>query len=77
MPLLAFGSPKLSLSTSSTGGWQELEFPEKPFGGVGEVYEKFVEGGKGSVDFEEAVKRHRMVDAMRRSLETGKSESYL
>ena len=62
--------------------WEEVEVG-KPmaFGGIGELYEAFAQGGEGKgvdyVDFEEAVKRHRMVEAIRRSAEKGTRESYL
>lgn len=58
--------------------WEEVGFGSlMAFGGVGEVYAAFAEGKKeGLVDFDEAVKRHRMVEAIYRSAEKGTRESY-
>ena len=58
--------------------WDTIEYPEsKSFGGVGEVYQAFAEGKtEALVDFEEATKRHRMIDAIVRSAEKGTRESY-
>ena len=59
-------------------GWKDVEVkPVMAFGGVGEVYRAFAEGGEGLVDFEEAVKRQKMVDAIFRSAEKGTRESYV
>ncbi|KAL8740844.1 MAG: hypothetical protein Q9190_006495, partial [Brigantiaea leucoxantha] len=47
----------------------------KMFGGIGEVYEAFAEKGReGVVGFEEAVTRHRMVEAIERSARDGRRE---
>ncbi|KAL8652188.1 MAG: hypothetical protein Q9210_002823, partial [Variospora velana] len=52
--------------------WKEIEVPVSGlgvFGGVAEVYEKIAEGkaeADGLVGFEEAVVRHRMVEAVER-----------
>ena len=61
-----------------TPAWAPIEVPRaKFFGGVAEVYEAFAEGRMGAlVDFEEATKRHRMVEAIHRSAEKGTRESY-
>ncbi|KAG8534391.1 uncharacterized protein KY384_001236 [Bacidia gigantensis] len=60
--------------------WKDIEVEANmAFGGVGEVYQAFAEGdgGKGIVvDFEEAVKRHRLLDAIFRSAEKGTRETY-
>ncbi|KAL9128788.1 MAG: hypothetical protein Q9217_002597 [Psora testacea] len=41
--------------------WKDIDVPPViAFGGIGEVYQAFAEGKPGLVDFEEAVKRHRM-----------------
>ncbi|KAL8972463.1 MAG: hypothetical protein Q9197_002756, partial [Variospora fuerteventurae] len=59
-------------------GWKEIEVPVLGlgvFGGVAEVYEKIAEGkaeAEGLVGFEEAVVRHRMVEAVERSAKEGK-----
>ena len=57
--------------------WVEVEVaPFIAFGGIGEVYQAVAEGRPGLVDFEEAVKRHHMVDAIFRSAEKGTRETY-
>ncbi|KAL8708110.1 MAG: hypothetical protein Q9220_006964 [cf. Caloplaca sp. 1 TL-2023] len=60
--------------------WKEVEVvPPIAFGGVGEVYDA-IRGGEGRkdvVDFDEAVKRHRMLAAIERSARDGTRESYL
>ena len=58
--------------------WKEVEVPAMlGFGGVGEVYQAFAQGDtKPLVDFDEAVKRHHLVDAIFRSAEKGTRESY-
>ena len=58
------------------GQWQEVEFEKGPFGGIGEVYAAFADGNKDLVDFDEAVKRHKLVEAIFRSAEKGTRESY-
>lgn len=71
---------------SREGGaeWREVEVPKSGmaglFGGVAEVYEAIAAGkgvAEGIVDFDEAVKRHRMVEAVERSAIEGRRESYL
>lgn len=66
--------------------WKEVEIPKSNmaghFGGVAEVYEAIAQGKKGKadglVDFEEAVKTHKLVDAIVTSIREGKRvESYL
>ncbi|KAL8718460.1 MAG: hypothetical protein Q9225_004408 [Loekoesia sp. 1 TL-2023] len=64
--------------------WKEVELPESnlqgQFGGVAELYEAIAMGkGRedGVVDFDEAVKRHKMVEAITRSAKEGRRESYL
>ena len=58
--------------------WEEVKFgSQMAFGGVGEIYAAYAEGKKdGLVDFDEAVKRHRMIEAIYRSAEKGTRESY-
>ncbi|CAD6575316.1 MAG: transcription regulator gal80 [Alectoria sarmentosa] len=58
------------------GKWEEVEFEKGPFGGIGEVYEAFAEGNKDMVDFDEAVKRHKLVEAIFRSAKDGTREEY-
>ncbi|KAM0798398.1 hypothetical protein BDR22DRAFT_809112 [Usnea florida] len=56
--------------------WEEVEFEPGGFGGIGEVYAAFADGNKDLVDFDEAVKRHKMVEAILRSAKNGTRESY-
>ena len=56
--------------------WEEVEFERGAFGGIGEVYAAFADGNKDLVDFDEAVKRHKMVEAILRSAKNGTRESY-
>ena len=56
--------------------WEEVEFERGGFGGIGEVYAAFAEGNQDLVDFDEAVKRHKMVEAILRSAKNGTRESY-
>lgn len=68
-----------NLYTKLSGGggkWEEVEFEKGPFGGIGEVYEAFAEGNKDMVDFDEAVKRHKLVEAIFRSAKDGTREEY-
>ena len=70
---------KENLYTKLSGGggkWEEVEFEKGPFGGIGEVYEAFAEGNKDMVDFDEAVKRHKLVEAIFRSAKDGTREEY-
>ncbi|KAL8755293.1 MAG: hypothetical protein Q9184_004837 [Pyrenodesmia sp. 2 TL-2023] len=80
------GAGQKGVYESREGGaeWEEVEVPKGRmhghFGGVAELYEAIAMGkGKedGIVDFEEAVKRHRMVEAIARSARDGSRESYL
>ena len=59
------------------GVWEEVQVEERGFGGVGELYKAVVDGVEEVVGFEGAVVRHRMVEAVKRSAETGKKESYI
>ena len=68
---------KGAYGTKETGKWEEVDVGEKgAFGGIGAVYAAFAEGNKDLVDFDEAVKRHKMVEAIFRSAENGTRESY-
>ena len=61
------------------GTWEEVAYEKGQsgaIGGIGPVYEAFAEGNKDLVDFDEAVKRHKMVDALFRSATNGTRESY-
>ncbi|KAL8658540.1 MAG: hypothetical protein Q9226_000915 [Calogaya cf. arnoldii] len=70
-------------SREGGAGWKELELPESKvgcFGGVGEIYEGIAKGmgpQSGMVDFEEAVKRHKMIEAIIKSAKDGTRERYL
>lgn len=63
-------------ATKEGGKWEEVEVEKGPFGGIGGVYAAFAEGNKDLVDFDEAVKRHQMVEAIFRSAKNGTRESY-
>ena len=58
--------------------WEEVSGVATPgFGGIGPVYEAFARGEKGTwATFEDAVVRHKMVEAIYRSAEKGTRESY-
>lgn len=85
---LKFESPSIFISKSPPtlyhckpgegAKYEEVEVAKpKVFGGINEVYAAFAEGKtEGIVDFEGAVKRHRMVEAIYRSAEKGTRESY-
>ena len=70
----AEGTPEGQKSTQ----WEPVEVPKASyFGGVAAVYQAFAEGKtEALVDFAEATKRHRMVDAIFRSAEKGTREAY-
>ena len=63
-------------SGSRRGEWEEVEVEEGTFGGMGGVYRAFAEGDGDLMDFEQAVKRHRMVEAIFKSAKDGTRESY-
>ncbi|KAL8915937.1 MAG: hypothetical protein Q9208_008779 [Pyrenodesmia sp. 3 TL-2023] len=80
------GAGQKGVYESREGGaeWKEVKVPKGRmaghFGGVAELYEAIAMGKErevGVVDFEEAVKRHRMVEAIARSARDGTRESYL
>ena len=75
---IGMGTPTLYQYTPGEGkDWEKVEFASTSYGGIGELYARFVEGGKNTyVDFDEAVKRHRMVEAIERSAAKGTRESY-
>lgn len=58
------------------GKWEKVEVEQISFGGIGDVYRAFAEGNKDLVDFDGAVKRHKMVEAIFRSAKNGTRESY-
>ena len=60
----------------SKAQWEEVEYEKGGLGGIGEVYAAFAEGNKDLVDFDVAVRRHKMVEAIFRSAENGTRESY-
>lgn len=70
------GKLKSLFAAKEGGQWEEIEFEKGAFGGIGEVYAAFAEGDKDLVDFDEAVKRHKMVEAIFRSAKNGTRESY-
>lgn len=72
------GSKKNMYANPAPPHWEPIEFPKSSyFGGVAEVYLAFAEGKtEALVDFEEATKRHRMVDAIFRSAKNGTRETY-
>ena len=61
---------------TSTAQWEKVEYEKGFFGGIGEVYGAFAEGNKDLVDFDVAVQRHKMIEAIFRSAENGTKESY-
>ena len=71
-------APKLYQYTPGEGAtWEEVVTRDTYFGGVGELYAAYADGGKAKpVDFEGAVVRHKMVEAIYRSAEKGTRESY-
>lgn len=75
---LAVDQPKLYFHNAGEGGdWEEIAVAKPSFGGIGPVYEAFATGKQGTyADFEEAVIRHKMVDAVYRSAESGTRETY-
>ena len=76
-PFLVMSPPTLYQYTPGEGkGWEVVDFASTSFGGIGEVYAAFADGKKPYVDFDEAVKRHRMVEAIERSATMGTQESY-
>lgn len=74
---IVMAPPTLYQYTPGEGAkWEEVQVEKGMFGDIGEVYAAYAEGRKGVVDFDEAVKRHRMVEAIYRSAEKGTRESY-
>lgn len=60
------------------GKWEKIETgTQMAFGGVADLYKAFAEGNNELlVDFEGAVKRHEMIEAIVRSSEKGTRETY-
>ncbi len=76
-PFLVMTPPTLYQHTHGEGKeWEIVDFASTSFGGIGGVYAAFADGEKSYVDFDEAVKRHRMVEAVERSATRGTRESY-
>lgn len=77
------GAEQKGIYDSREGGaeWREIEVAKSGlgvFGGVAEVYEKIGKGDTdGLVGFEEAVVRHKMVEAIERSAREGRRVEYL
>lgn len=65
-----------SMKIEEKGVWEEVDVEKGAFGGIGEAYAAFAAGDKDLVDFDEAVKRHKMVEAIFRSAEKGTREIY-
>ena len=76
--LIQMSETKLSIYTAEKPEWTPVDVPPKlGFGSVGEVYQAFAKDDPVPlVTFEEAVKRHHMVDAIFRSNAKGSRESY-
>jgi len=75
--LIGYGQPTLYQFTPGQGAmWEEVKVDSAMFGGIGEVYAAYADGKEGFVDFEGAVQRHKMVEAIYRSAEKGTRESY-
>lgn len=56
--------------------WEEVEYEKGGFGGIGEVYTALAEGNKDLVDFDVALQRHKVVEAILRSAENGTRETF-
>ena len=56
--------------------WEEVEYEKGAIGGIGEVYKALAEGNKDIVDFDVAVQRHKVVEAIFRSAESGTKETF-
>jgi predicted dehydrogenase len=71
--MIAFGT--FTLQYFKDGSWGDVEVEAN--NGVGEVYRAFAEDKKDSiVTFEEALVRHRMIEAVFKSARDGTRESY-
>ena len=56
--------------------WEEIEYEKGAMGGIGAVYTALAEGSKDLVDFDVAVERHKIVEAIFRSAESGRRETF-
>ena len=56
--------------------WEAIEYEKGAMGGVGAVYTALAEGNKDLVDFDVAVERHKIVEAIFRSAESGRRETF-
>ena len=65
-------------ATKEGGRWEEVEVERESLegGGIGEVYAAFAGRNKDLVDFDVAVKRHKMVQAIFCSAKNGTREKY-
>ena len=76
----AVGGKKEMKGFEVTGGspatWEKVPVDQAEFGGIGKAYAAYAEGSKDYVDFDKALKRHQMVEAIYRSAEKGTRESY-
>ena len=91
VPFLAMAPPSLYRSTPAKqekskqpqweeekikAQWEEVEYEKVAMGGIGEVYRALAEGNKDLVDFDVAVQRHKLVEAIFRSAESGTRETF-
>ena len=60
----------------SKAQWEEVKYEKGVIGGIGEVYTALAEGNKDLVDFDVAVQRHKIVEAIIRSAESGTRETF-
>ena len=60
----------------SKAQWEEVEYEKGAMGGIGDLYTAFAEGNKDIVDFDLAVQRHKVVEAILRSAEKGTREAF-
>ena len=76
-PFIAFPTTLYQFTPGGEGAkWEEIGVMTGNSGGIGELYAAFADEKEGFVDFDEAVKRHRMVEAIERSAANGTRESY-
>jgi hypothetical protein len=57
---------------------EQVELPEDKLGNVGRLYEAFAKDDKsGYCSWDHAVRNHRILAAIERSIQEGKRQSYL